>query len=229
MEKEISSGAMLGIVLIALAAVIGLGFGVFAIARGTANEGVGNVQESLQTVSQSQFLDFDQKVVTGTQVLSALQGFEGMNIAVLIETAAFRNGQTVLAGHSAPMVTSTTNVIPPTPAAIPTTLAGVTGTFINYNAMLALNTAGALPPLITPAGGAKPATGVPSPPLHLLNGVQTAPFGFATTAGVVQFNSIIGGLHQTGNAEFVAPTARFQANLIRDRSGTIMGVTFRQI
>lgn len=28
MEKEISSGAMLGIVLIALAAIIGLGFGV---------------------------------------------------------------------------------------------------------------------------------------------------------------------------------------------------------
>ena len=39
MEKEISSGTMLGIVLIALAAVIGLGFGVFSIAKGVANEG----------------------------------------------------------------------------------------------------------------------------------------------------------------------------------------------
>ena len=47
MEKEISSGAMLGIVLIALAAIIGLGFGVFAIAKGTANEGVTQVQENL--------------------------------------------------------------------------------------------------------------------------------------------------------------------------------------
>jgi len=227
-EKEISSGAMLGIVLIALAAVIGLGFGVFAIARGTANEGVANVQESLQVVSQSEFLDFDQKIITGTQVLSALQGFEGRNIAVLIETAAFRNGQTVLAGNAAPMVTSTTAAIPGTPIAINTTLTGVTGTFINYNAMLSRDTAGALPPL-TAAGGAKPGTAVLSPPLHLINGVQTALFGFATTSGVVQFNLIIGGLHQTGNAEFVAPTARFQANLIRDRSGTIMGVTFRQI
>ena len=45
MEKEISSGAMLGIVLIALAAIIGIGFGVFAIAKGVANNGVTNVQE----------------------------------------------------------------------------------------------------------------------------------------------------------------------------------------
>ena len=35
MEKEISSGTNLGIVLIALAAIIALGFGIFAIAKGT--------------------------------------------------------------------------------------------------------------------------------------------------------------------------------------------------
>ncbi len=52
MEKEISSGAMLGIVLIALAAVIGLGFGVFAIAKGTANEGTTNMQDTLNAVSE---------------------------------------------------------------------------------------------------------------------------------------------------------------------------------
>ena len=51
MEKEISSGTMLGIVLIALAAVIGLGFGVFSIAKGVANEGTVGVQDNLNVVS----------------------------------------------------------------------------------------------------------------------------------------------------------------------------------
>ena len=66
MEKEISNGAMLGIVLIALAAIIGLGFGVFAIAKGVANEGVTGVQENLDVVNSSAFTDFDQKIITGT-------------------------------------------------------------------------------------------------------------------------------------------------------------------
>ena len=58
MEKEISSGTMLGIVLIALAAVIGLGFGVFSIAKGVANEGTVNVQDNLGTVSE-----YEQKLI----------------------------------------------------------------------------------------------------------------------------------------------------------------------
>ena len=91
MEKEISSGAMLGIVLIALAAIIGLGFGVFAIAKGTANEGVTQVQENLGAVSQSAYTDYDQKIVTGTQVVSAYQNFEGKNVAVLVMTQATKD------------------------------------------------------------------------------------------------------------------------------------------
>ena len=38
MEKEISNGAALGILLITLAATLGIGFGVFEIAKGTAGE-----------------------------------------------------------------------------------------------------------------------------------------------------------------------------------------------
>lgn len=51
MEKEISSGTMLGVVLIALAAVIGLGFGVFSIAEGVAG-GEYIPPETIETVSK---------------------------------------------------------------------------------------------------------------------------------------------------------------------------------
>ena len=88
MEKEISSGTMLGIVLIALAAVIGLGFGVFSIAKGVANEGTVNVQDNLATVSSSAFEDYNDKIVTGTMVKSAVQNFSGKSVAILINTTA---------------------------------------------------------------------------------------------------------------------------------------------
>ena len=44
---------MFGIVLLALAVLIGLGFGVFAIAKSTANEGVTQVQDNLAQVNES--------------------------------------------------------------------------------------------------------------------------------------------------------------------------------
>ena len=88
MEKEISSGTMLGIVLIALAAVIGLGFGVFSIAKGVANEGTVGVQDNLGTVSESAFDDYNDKIVTGTMVKSAIQNFKGKSVAILVNTTA---------------------------------------------------------------------------------------------------------------------------------------------
>ena len=91
MEKEISSGTMLGIVLIALAVIIALGFTVFSIAKGTANEGVTKVQTQLINVQASEFTDFDQTVITGTQVKSAISNFEGKPVAILIQTAALVN------------------------------------------------------------------------------------------------------------------------------------------
>ena len=91
MEKEISNGTMLGIVLIALAVIIALGFTVFSIAKGTANEGVTKVQTQLINVQASEFTDFDQTVITGTQVKSAISNFEGKPVAILIQTAALVN------------------------------------------------------------------------------------------------------------------------------------------
>jgi len=241
LEKEISSGAMLGIVLIALAAVIGLGFGIFAIARGTANEGVANVQESLQVVSQSAFADFDQKIVTGTQVNAALKTFEGKAIAVLISTRSFAENQRLLPGIAAPLVTiyATPPGTPPTNG-IPINATAPTA-MINYNALLAQNAGGSAPHTTTSgvSGGARndtlvasavgPAGGAGAVPLTLVNGVITTFFGFAGASGNLIFNGIVQGVNTSGNSEFISSTARFQANLVRDTSGTIVGVAFRQI
>lgn len=88
MEGEVSGIAKLGIVLIALAVLIGLGFGIFQISKSTANTGVGNVQSELDGVSASTFTAYDQTTITGTMVTSALADFEGETAAILISNRA---------------------------------------------------------------------------------------------------------------------------------------------
>jgi len=240
MEKEISNGAMLGIVLIALAAIIGLGFGVFAIAKGVANSGVTGVQENLDVVNSSAFTDYDQKIITGTQVVSAIQGFEGKNVSVLIATTAMKNasvenktsdgagveqsystrGSKVPGVYALASKDSTSGYSMGTSGN--TDLDGSKNTaFINYNALLM----GTVEDTGTGKGNYKENGGL----LYFDNNCFRTTKGFETESGKVIFNNITGNLSKSGMMEYVSSGARYQAYLIKDDSGTIMGVTFEQI
>lgn len=205
---------MLGIVLLALAAVIGLGFGIFAIAKGVANDGTVGVQDSLSTANTQQFLDYDQKIITGTQVVSALKNFEGKSTAVLISTKALAGGQSVATEHS-PFYLQYDG----------------TNRFVNYNAVLAQDAGGVLANVSQAVSGTL--TGITAPvagkQLVLTNGTYTAPFGFAATSGNVVLDKETAGVYKSGNGEYIPSNTKFQANLIKDGSGAIVGVAFRQI
>ena len=244
MEKEISNGAMLGIVLIALAAIIGLGFGVFAIAKGTANEGVTGVQENLGAVSNTAFTDYDQKIVTGTQVMSAIQNFEGKPVSVLVSTIATKDNQirntTVGAGSGVTQAYSTRGNTAPGVAAYTdsaktagydikgtsatgteATIAAGKASFINYNALLNGT--------VTTGVGAGNYSEATVGKIYFDSNCFRADAGYATTAGKVQFNNITGNMNKSGMMEYVPSGARFQAYLIKDTSNTILGVAFEQL
>ncbi len=229
MEKEISSGTMLGIVLIALAAVIGLGFGVFAIAKGVANEGVVNVQDNLGAVSESAFTDYDQKIVTGTQVQSAYKSFQGKPVAILINTQAMNKGVFVHADHERLYAQAIGHL-----------------NYVNYNAILANDPEGdaddvvSIEPaesttgLAVPDGNGAVAAEGENPgsdaPLTLKDGVVNTIYGFCVNDnGKLVFDTGIGGFTKSGNSEYIASNAKFDANLIKDASGQIVGVAFTQL
>lgn len=235
MEKEISSGAMLGIVLIALAAIIGLGFGVFAIAKGTANEGVTNVQENLQAVSSSAYTDYDQKIVTGTQVVSAYNNFEGKPVSVLVATQATKDAVTDGIEDGAGVKeaygdgSSISEVFPNVIAYTDDTLGteflvtdsknnDVQLTFVNYNAVLS-----------TGEDDPIPGYGTDGAPIFFDSNCWRAANGYATEGGKVVMNNISGNLSKTGMMEYVPSGSRFQSYLVKDLSGTIMGVAFEQV
>jgi hypothetical protein len=216
-EREISSGAMLGIVLLALAAVIGLGFGVFAIAKGVANEGTVNVQDSLSTVSLQVFMDYDQKIITGTQAISGMKNFEGKPYAVLINTKAILGNQKIASKADRPDGNGA-NFAQDGKFA-----------FLNYNAILAAASTGAASTPVVGGEAAPTYSTVSGPTLTLKNGTYIAPAGFVLTAGNVTYDNATGGIFKSGNAEFIPSSTKFQANLIKDQSNAIIGIALRQL
>lgn len=262
MEKEISSGAMLGIVLIALAAIIGIGFGVFAIAKGTANTGVTNVQEKLESVSQSDYTDYDQTIVTGTQVKSAYDNFAGKSAAVLIATQAVKDKTENTGGLNAKAAglgaygytgsgsSKTANIknIPVVsayaekPTDNGTSISGTvysmtksTGDtddakkvqqpiFINYNALLAQSEDQEKSSVDNNSYSWDK-----NPYIYFDTNCFRCVSGYNTKAGKVQFNYITGNLSKSGMCEYLPTSARFQSYLIKDASGTTLGVAFEQI
>lgn len=251
MENEVSGIAKLGIVLIALAVLIGLGFGIFQISKGTANSGVTDVQKELDGVSTSAFTTYDQTVITGTMVRSAVSDFEGENTAILIATQAWINycgkttsplEQSSLTGNGSGFsgAYTTTNPVPIVPAyngegssaaAYPmtpsdgtTALAVGTASFINYNTLIGAKSGAA-------GISAQKYTGdYYMAKINFDANCFRCTSGFLTDAGgKAMVNQVQKNLSKTGTTEFVPTGAKFQSYLIKDASGTIMGMAFQQI
>lgn len=263
MENEVSGIAKLGIVLIALAVLIALGFGIFQISKSTANSGVNDVQAELDGVATSAFTTYDQQTVTGTMVSSALSDFEGENTAILIATQAWVNimndagaeattgGAAALAmangsgfdgtysedgttGTMLPVVWAFTDSTYATgyamnPSNPDTAGATIDGSFINYNAVLGSTVAG--------AAGTNDVetctindTDIHMGKVYFDSNCFRCVSGYATDAsGRVMFNNVIGNTNKTGRTEYIPSGGKFNSYLIKDASGTTVGIAFQQV
>lgn len=264
MENEVSGIAKLGIVLIALAVLIGLGFGIFQISKSTANSGVNDVQAELDGVATSVFTTYDQQTITGTMVGSALSDFEGENTAVLIATQAWVNmlydfntsdgtgGAAALAmengsgfdgtysdsgstGTMLPVVWAFTDngygtsYVMNSSSPDDTGDATTNGAFINYNAILGST--------VEDAAGTNDqetcvinGTSIHMGQIYFDSNCFRCVSGYATDAsGRVLFNNIVGNTNKTGRTEYVPSGGKFNSYLVKDASGTTVGVAFQQI
>lgn len=227
MDREISNGTMLGIVLIVLAAIIVIGFVIFTIMKGVANDGTNDVQDSLGQVSTQVFIDYDQKVIAGSKIISGLKNFEGKPYAVLVSTSALQKGAKLNRG--ATVVTGEVD----TKKAYP---------MINYNALLAADAAGeplAKIPATQTAGATTKATATESGTvtskgvdniIKYNKGTFILKTALNTNAEAeVLYDTDTEGLFKTGNTEFISQTAKFKANLIKNESDVIVGITAYQL
>lgn len=95
MEKEISLTVVIGIVLIALAAVIVLSFSVFSIMKNTANEGVQQQQQVTTQFEDLSINSFNDTRVKGREVLSFINTAKQENYVVLINTTKMNKDNVV--------------------------------------------------------------------------------------------------------------------------------------
>ncbi|WP_268624611.1 hypothetical protein [Paenibacillus alvei] len=185
MEGELGSGARIAIALIVIGVIISVIFVILGFTRGTTNQGITTVQNSMDSMALAQFDDYDQKILSGTQVISAIKLFEGRPVAMVTRTSAQMKA------------------------------AAETG--FNYGAILKGSTSG---PTI-----ADSATYIATLRKQSTDSFFTADFA---ANGITKPNMVYIPLTQTGTNSYVRPTAKFLAELIKDSTGTIVGVCFTQ-
>ncbi|MCD1257374.1 hypothetical protein B5M42_000805 [Paenibacillus athensensis] len=188
MEGELGSGARIAIALIVIGVIISVIFVILGFTRGTTNQGITTVQNSMDSMSLAQFDDYDQKILSGTQVVSAIKLFEGRPVGT---------------------ITITTSSNFPGAATTPT------GKGYNYGAILEGSTE-------TSSGSRIFATDQ----YAKSGGNSWYEKGFKDTP--IKFNMNYLPLTETGKATYVRPTAKFLAELIKDSTGTIVGICFTQ-
>lgn len=242
MEKETSSLVSLGIVLIAIAVVITLGFGIFAVGKRLANSGQNDLVSQVDQISQSTFTDLDQQIITGTRLKGVINQLSSGNYAVLLNTLALRNcylDSAKVNGDLESSPTSYTQAIVNTnypSASSKGTEAGNTY-FVNYSALLgdastAYNglTYGVSAGKIT--GLAKEATVDPSSTEHLImkDGVFTTQYEFQTDdIGNVAKNIRQSDFNKQGSTMFIADAAQFNSYCIKDSTDNYVGLAFVQV
>lgn len=210
MEQNISRMTILGVFMIILAAVIGMGFGIFTIAKGVSNEGVVNVQSNLEGATESVFDMYDNKIVTGNQLVGLYKEVEGKPVGLLVRTKSLGSGLSTYKGRDN--------------ANLYIQRVGEED-YINYNAIIS----NGKEEIKQIEAGNAIETGVENV-ITIDKGEVRSVYGIMTDEhGRLVLNNRIEGISKEGNAEYIAANTKFNSKLIRDLSGSIVGVKLLQL
>jgi hypothetical protein len=229
MGTEAIEGSKMGSQLIMFVAIVGLALIAFLVGKNLMNTGLEQMESTVQSVNDSRFSDYNGKTVRGRAVKSAIDSFANDNVAIFVHTLSME-GNTGLAllqsGHTGQAawlgvphnnggativsdgLTKGSNLWSLTGLAVDTNdgLGSSTSiTFANYGAQL--STEGKF----------------------TFEGKVTFDRDFALTAsGNVQCNADGSLIAKQGTAEYVANSASFNSQLIKNSAGETIGIIFFQ-
>lgn len=218
MDQEISKGTWVGATILAIVAILGLSFAVYGIARSLVNNSAADFVQTVDSVGNSSFNDFDGTTVSGLQVRAAIDNYEGDKIAILVNTAgvqqAWAGSTTGVLADNAPVSFAADKIIRQEAVPMDYNQAIVMQGkgYIVYNALFNYTTNGT--------------TLKDSNEGYLIwNGM----FKLHTDSSNLMFNTVKANYKTTGCTEFVANGSNFNAKLIKDASGTVVGIMFTQV
>ena len=209
MSEDVSATMRVGVTVILVAALVATVLNLMVMSQSILSNGQATLQSGIDQVAQQEFEAYNNKKVSGTLVQTALSLYQGRDIAIVIQTKSYREN---VGADSA----------------------------VNYNSLLcaSYNSFGA-----TPTVSSNPAIKVQ--PTDIVNIVT---IGTSGTPGIIQktgsafyegmlhmqnglisVNSNLSGTVTTGNYQYILSSARFQSVLIKDNTGSVIGIYFRQL
>lgn len=209
MGTDISEGAKVGIILIILCALIAIVFSLLTMMKNITSSGSQSLQNGLDQLGDSEFQAYDQKVVSGTDVAAAIKIFEGRPVAFVINTTADQKADQTAHLYGAKLTVTGGNGDGE---------AGDAGTNAGKCYSVKVATSDAKEPATAPTDAVTKYSG---------NSYWTAAL-FTNDAGVVEYNMNTKPISVTGKRTYVRSSARFMAELIKDPTGTKIGVMFTQ-
>lgn len=221
MSEDVSATMRVGITVILVAALVATVLNLMVMSNSLLNNGQTTLQSGIDSVSEQEFASYDNTKVSGTQVATALSLFQGRDVAIVIQTKAFAErgnaGDEYKACNFGALLTkdgqSSSQGNMPTKL---TTNSGDGKNIIDAQAKIAYvqtwtdsthnNQA------LWREEGAAYYTGY----LHNSNGLVDTNYDIICTTTL-------------GNANYLLSSARFSSVLIKDPTGSIIGIFFRQL
>lgn len=224
MSEDVSATMRVGITVILVAALVATVLNLMVMSNSLLSGGQTTLQSGIDSVSTQEFASYDNTKVSGTQVSTALSLFQGRDVAILIQTKAFAEAAD-----------------------------GGKDKAINYGAILTDNCDssnsgnmpakqeykkdGAASTYLTPQ--AKTAYVVTFSDTDKKEGSKTAIVRKAGAAnytgylhnsnGLVDSSYDIIGTTELGNSAYLLSSSRFSSVLIKDPTGSIIGIFFKQL
>lgn len=216
MENETGKASFLGVGLTMIVAVIVLGLAVFAVARGIMNSAQTSFVQTMEGASNAGLTDFDGTTVSGVKVRSALEDYEGQNYMILVNTAALQKKSTT--DGNAAAATSFK------PAADIKSSLVTRETYGTNNANLQITAFGGRQYVVYNALAADGSFAANEEGFINYSGV------FKTDDdGMIQYNVQKINWKTSGCTEYISNSSNFTCKLIKDDSGTIVGILFTEV
>lgn len=239
MSEDVSATMRVGITVILVAALVATVLNLMVMSNALLSGGQTTLQSGIDSVSQQEFASYDNTKVSGTQVATALSLFQGRDIAIIIQTKAFdeaTGGKHAYAVNYGAILTTGANASSSTNIANCWTWSGsgVTGSGGTLPSdgsstiMSELCKKAYIVRVANPSNGTE-ASAAGSYELYRQSGAAYYTAQLHNTNGLVDSCYDIINTTTLGNSAYLLSSARFSSVLIKDPTGSIIGIYFKQL
>ena len=211
MESPISNTVMMGVVLIALAAVIGMGFGVFVISKDTVNSGTMEVQADIKNMQDININTYNDTVVLGRDINSFFENNRTKDLALLINTLSMKEGKVLSINNDRFL-----HIVDGVP-------------YVNYGCIIGYTTGGDINDGYILKKGSSLSIKDDNSLVKEDGVIITSNMFVVDSLGNFLRDDGVGEWNKSGNPQFIKSSTKFNANLICNEVGDLMGIMFTQL